>query len=64
MRRALTLAVIGSFLVVALGAEVSFSSIKAINTPASKKDSWSFKGAITGVPAGLDYAEYVAETGI
>ena len=65
MRRALTLAIVGSFLVVASAeVEVSFSSIKAINTPASDKDSWSFKGALTGVPADFDYAKLVADTGV
>jgi hypothetical protein len=54
MRRALTLAVVGSFLVVASAeVEVSFSSIKALNTPADNKDSWSFKGTVRAISIGL-----------
>jgi hypothetical protein len=66
MRHALTLAVVGSFLVVASAQrDVSFSSIKALNTPATNKDSWSFKGALTGVfPPDVDWAKFVADSGV
>ena len=44
--------------------EVNFSSIKALNTPATDKDSWSYKGTITGVPAGFDYVDFVLDNGV
>jgi hypothetical protein len=64
MRRALSLAAVGSTLVVASAVEVTFSSIKALNTPVTDKDSWSYKGTITGVPSGFDYVEFVLDNGV
>jgi hypothetical protein len=66
MRRALTLAVVGSFLVVASAAPaVSFSSIKALNTlDKDNKDSWSFKGTVTGVPTAFDWIKDTADNGL
>jgi hypothetical protein len=41
------------------GTQVKFSTIKAINTPASDKDSWSFKGATN-----IDYVKLLADSGV
>jgi hypothetical protein len=46
MRRALSLFALGSTLLAASALPLSFSSIKAFNTPAANKDSWSFKGTV------------------
>ena len=64
MRRALTLATVGSTLVAASAQEVTFSSIKAVNTPASDKDSWSFKGTLKGVAPSTDYVEFLLDNGV
>ena len=69
MRRALTLAAVGSTLFAASAedskdeVELNFSSIRALNTPATDKDSWSYKGTIT-VPANVDYVKDVLENGV
>lgn len=52
MRRALSLAALGSTLLMASAAStplLTYSSIKALNSPSLDKDSWSFKGTVTGV---------------
>ena len=57
MCRALSLAAVGCTLVVASAQQVDFSIIKALNTPTTDKDSWSFKGTITDLPPDLDYVK-------
>ena len=43
---------------------LTFSSIKALNTPVTDKDSWSFKGTVVGVPPGAGYLADILEYGI
>lgn len=53
MRRALSLLAFGSTLLIASSASVdefTTSIIKALNTPAADKDSWSFKGTVNEGP--------------
>ena len=47
------------FVVASAEPQVKFSTIKAINTPASDKDSWSFKGATN-----TDYVKLLADSGV
>ena len=65
MRRALSLFALGCTLFMASAVpsiEVEFSTIRAVNTPSVDKDSWSFKGVVTG--ASGDYLDALLEYGI